>query len=146
MFSDITQDLVNGYVLHFKGWLKAETVNSYQFRISSVIKYGMKKGYIQDTIEFTRLVEQEHIKEIYTHDELVGILKRPENPTFSVYRNWVVVKFLLVTGMKAKELRELLTKDLDLENGYIKLAHTKNRKSRMIPISSSLYAILIEYA
>lgn len=26
--SDITQDLINGYVLHLKGWLKAETVNS----------------------------------------------------------------------------------------------------------------------
>lgn len=27
--SDITQDLINGYVLYLKGWLKAETVNSY---------------------------------------------------------------------------------------------------------------------
>lgn len=59
------------------------------------------------------------------------MLKRPENPTFAVYRNWVLVNFLLATGIRAKELRELLTKDLDLVNGYISLAHTKNRKARM---------------
>lgn len=58
MASDITQDLINGYVLYLKGWLKAETVNSYQFKVSPVIKYGMSKGYIKDTIEFTRLAEQ----------------------------------------------------------------------------------------
>lgn len=143
--SDITQDLINGYVLYLKGWLKAETVNSYQFKISPVIKFGMKKGYIKDTIEFTRLAEQEHIKEIYSHDELKRLLKRPENPTFAVYRNWVLVNFLLATGIRAKELRELLIRDVDLVNGYISLSHTKNRKARMIPIPSTLHAILVEY-
>lgn len=143
--SDITQDLLNGYVLHLKGWLKAETVNSYQFKISPVIKYGMNKGYIKDTIEFTRLVEQEQIKEIYTHEELKRLLKRPENPTFAEYRNWVIVNFLLATGIRAKELRELLIKDVDLASGYVSLAHTKNRKARMIPVPSTLHAVLIEY-
>ncbi len=143
--SDITQDLLNGYVLHLKGWLKAETVNSYQFKISPVVKYGMHKGYIKDTIEFTRLVEQEHIKEIYSHEELKRLLKRPENPTFAEYRNWVIVNFLLATGIRAKELRELLIKDVDLAGGYVSLCHTKNRKARMIPIPSTLHSILIEY-
>lgn len=105
----------------------------------------MKKGYIKDAIEFTRLAEQEHIKEIYTNDELKMMLKRPENPTFAEYRNWVLVNFLLATGIRAKELRELLNKDLDLVNSYVSLIHTKNRKPRMIPIPSTLHAILIEY-
>jgi integrase/recombinase XerD len=95
--SDITQDIINGYVLHLKDRLKVQTVNSYQFKISPVIKFGMKKGYIKDTIEFTRLAEQEHIKEIYTHEELKRMLKRPESPTFAEYRNWVLVNFLLAT-------------------------------------------------
>lgn len=102
-------------------------------------------GYIKDTIELTRLAEQEHIKEIYSHEELKRMLKRPENPTFAEYRNWVLVNFLLATGIRAKELRKLLIKDLDLVNGYISLAHTKNRKARMIPIPSTLQAILVEY-
>jgi len=143
--SDITQDVLNSYVLHLKGWLKAETVNSYQFKISPVIKFGMSKGYIKDTIEFTRLVEQEHIKEIYSQAELKRMLKRPENPSFAEYRNWVIVNFLLASGIRAKELRELLIKDVDLTAGYIALSHTKNRKARMIPIPSTLHSILIEY-
>lgn len=105
----------------------------------------MNKGYIKDTIEFTRLVEQEHIKEIYSHEELKKLLKRPANPTFAEYRNWVIVNFLLATGIRAKELRELLIKDVDLAGGYVSLCHTKNRKARMIPIPSTLHSILIEY-
>lgn len=70
----------------------------------------MKKGYIKDTIEFTRLVEQEHIMEIYIHEELVKLLKRTKNPFFAVYRNWDTVNFLLATGMWENELRMLLKK------------------------------------
>lgn len=143
--SDITQDLINGYILHLKDRLKPESVNSYQFKISPVIRYGMSKGYIKDSIEFTHLKEQEHIKDIYTEAELKKILKRPENPTFAEYRNWVLCNFLLATGIRAKELRELLIRDVNLPEGYISLSHTKNRKPRMIPIPSTLHAIMIEY-
>lgn len=143
--SDITQDLVNAWVLDMKEYLKPETVNSYQFKISPVIRYGMSKGYIKDSIEFSHMVEQERIKEIYTEEELKKILKRHENPTFAEYRNWVLCNFLLATGIRAKELRELQIQDLDLGAGVISLRHTKNRKPRLIPVPSTLHAIMIEY-
>lgn len=78
--------------------LKAREVNSNLFKISSVVRYGMSKGYIEDSIEFSHVVEQEQIKEIYAEEELKKILKRPENPTFAEYRNWVLYNFLLATG------------------------------------------------
>lgn len=61
--TDVTQDLVNEYVLYLKDKLKPETVNSYQFKVSPVIKYGIRRGYIKDNILFVHLIEQEHIKE-----------------------------------------------------------------------------------
>lgn len=74
---DITQDLINEYILYLKDNLKPQTVNSYIFKISPVIKFGIRRGYIKDTIEFTHLVEQEHFKEIYTTEELELLLKKP---------------------------------------------------------------------
>lgn len=73
----ITQDLINEYILHLKDNLKPQTMNSYMFKISHVIKFGIRREYIKDTIELTHLVEPEHFKEIYTTKELEILLKKP---------------------------------------------------------------------
>ncbi len=142
---DITQDLINDYILYLTERYKSQTVNSYQFKLSPIIKFGTSAGYIKDTITFTHCVEQEHIKEIYTDDELKTLLERPDTKSFAEYRSWVIINVLLATGIRAKELRELLIKDVDLDNGVINLTHTKNRKPRIIPIPSSLNLILFEF-
>lgn len=143
--SDITQDLINEYVLYLKDKLKPETVNSYQFKVSPVVKYGIRRGYIKDNILFVHLIEQEHIKEIYTNEELETLLKRPETNNFAEYRSWVIVNLLLATGIRAKELRTLLICDVDMQGGIIHLRHTKNRKPRIVPIPNSLSIVLTEY-
>ena len=129
--SDITQDLINEYVLYLKDRLKPETVNSYQFKISPVIKYGIKRGYIKDNILFVHLIEQEHIKDIYTKEELETLLKRPETNNFAEYRSWIIVNVLLATGIRARELRKLQVQDVDMDGNIIHLRHTKNRKPRI---------------
>jgi integrase/recombinase XerD len=143
--SEVTQDLINEYILYLKDKLKPQTVNSYIFKVSPVVKYGIKRGYIKDNITFTHLVEQEHIKEIYTNEELEKLLEKPKVESFAQYRTWVIINLLLATGIRALELRELLIGDIDLNNGVITLQHTKNRKPRIIPIPSSLNIILFEY-
>lgn len=143
--NDITQDLINSYIFYLTENYKPQTVNSYQFKLSAVIKFGVSYGYIKDNIEFTKCVEQEHIKEIYSNDELNILLKRPQNDSFAEYRNWVIINVLLATGIRAKELRELLIKDIDFDNSIISLTHTKNRKPRIIPMPSSLHIIMFEY-
>jgi len=145
MCSDVTQDLVNQYVLYLKDKYKPQTVNSYLFKVSPAIKYGINKGYIKDTIEFTHMVEQEQIKNIYTNDELKKLLEKPSNSSFADYRTWIIVNVLLCTGIRARELRELKIDDIKLDDGIIALSHTKNRKPRYIPICSTLYSVLFEY-
>lgn len=67
---------MNEYVLYLKDRLgKPQTVNSYQFKVYPIIKFGIHRGYIKDNITFTHLVEQEHIKEIYTKEELEIMLE-----------------------------------------------------------------------
>ncbi|MPM09024.1 Tyrosine recombinase XerC [bioreactor metagenome] len=142
---EVTQDLINSYILSLKERLKPQTVNSYVFKISPIVKYGISRGYIKDKIEFTHVIEQEHIKEIYTKEELEILLKQPNSDNFNEYRSWVIVNLLLATGMRALELREMQVKDVNLEQGIITLNHTKNRKARVIPIPTSLNLILDSY-
>jgi integrase/recombinase XerD len=124
---------------------KPETVNSYVFKISPTVKYGIEKGYIKEEIEFTHCKEQEHIKDIYTDDELRILLKRPDTNEFVDIRAWVIINTLISTGIRAKELRKLKISDINLDNGYMTLNYTKNKQARVIPISSTLFIVLSEW-
>jgi|GEM_PF-1928107 len=57
--SEVTQDLINGYILCLKDKYKPQTVNSYIFKVSPVVKYGISRGYIKDSIAFTHLMRAE---------------------------------------------------------------------------------------
>lgn len=148
MCSEIDQDLINEYRLHLleKG-LNAVSVNSYMSNISPTIKYGIEMGYIDKPISFKQLVEEEKIKAIYTPEELAILLKKPnmKKCSFAEFRNWVIINFLLGTGVRAKELRNIKMKDVDLDNDLISLQITKNRKARYIPIPPTLNKVLTEY-
>lgn len=143
--SDVTQDLVDVYKISLINRLKPESVNSYIFKISPVIKFGYKKGYISENIEFNHMIEQERLKDIYTDEELKILLKRNKNQNFAEYRTWVIINVLLGTGIRATELRELEVKDINFDNNVLNLTHTKNRQIRSIPLHPTLIKILSEY-
>lgn len=145
MCDDVTQDLINSYYLYLQNCYKPETVNSYVFKISPTVHYGAEKGYIKEEIHFTHLVEQEKIKEIYTKEELEKLLKRPKGNEWGEFRTWVIINTFLATGIRAKELRDLRIKDVDLEQGYIILNSTKNNMARIIPLPTSLVLIMSEW-
>ena len=66
---------------------KIQTVNSYQFKVSPIIKFGIHERIYQlDNITFTHLVEQEHvIKEIYTKEELKLCSSVPKSGSFAEF-------------------------------------------------------------
>lgn len=145
MCNDVTQELIDEYKSSLIERLKPETVNSYVFKVSPIVKFGFKQGYLPYNIEFNHMKEQEHFKEIYTEEELKILLKKPKTESFAEYRNWVIINFLLGTGVRAKELREIRIEDVDFSNSLITLRHTKNRKPRIIPMSNTLFKVLNEY-
>lgn len=90
---------------------------------------------------------EETIKETYTDEELLKLLKKPNinKCKFSEYRNWVIVNFLLNSGARAATIRSIQIQDVDLENNIVLYRHTKNKKSQVIPLCSSMVIILKEY-
>lgn len=55
------------------------------------------------------------MKETYSDDELMTLLKKPEaDCKFCEYRNWVIVNFLLNSGCRAATVRNIQNQDVDL--------------------------------
>jgi Site-specific recombinase XerD len=95
----------------------------------------MKLGYMQKFI-IELLKAEEKIKETYSDSELPILLKKPDikRCSFSEYRNWVIVNYLLTTGNRASMVINVRIMDINFENNKILLDKTKNKKQQMIPI------------
>lgn len=142
---DITRDLIDDYILYLRDTgVKDVTINTYIHGISPVIKYGMELGVVEK-FGFKEIRTAEEIKQVYTDEELKILLRKPDTHSFAEYRNWVIINFLLGTGIRALELRSIRIKDIDLVSSMLIVSRTKNRKQRYVPISKSLNYILSDY-
>ena len=90
--------------------------------------------------------EKETVKETYTDEELKCLLKRPDSDcSFSEFRNWTIVNFLLNSGCRAATVRNIQNKDVDLEAMHVTFRHNKNGKIQVIPLCSLMVNILRSY-
>ena len=83
----------------------------------------------------------------YTDDELKKLLKKPDvrKCIFSTYRSWVIVNFLLSTGVRQNSLINVKIRDVDFDNSVVYVNMTKNRKPLIIPLNEDILKILKEY-
>lgn len=56
-----------------------------------------------------------------------------------------LVRFLYATGLRINEALALQDNDVNLQEAFLKVKDSKNNKERIIPISSSLVAVLKQY-
>ena len=65
--------------------------------------------------------------------------------SFAEYRTWVIINFLVATGVRSRSLRNIKIEDLDFDNELIHIKVTKNRKAIIIPMGKTIKKILLEY-
>ena len=85
--------------------------------------------------------------ETYTNEELKKLLKKPDVKKcgFTEYKCWVMVNFLLSTGVRQNSLVNIRISDIDFDTDMICIKVTKNRKPLVVPISQTMANILREY-
>ncbi len=148
MCKDIELDLMEEYILYMKNKKEISnpvTLNSYIQNISPLIKYGVKKRYILNQFPMPLVKGQETFKEIYSEEEIKTLLEAPSKKDFITIRTNTIIWMLASTGIRARELRELKNKNVDMLNRAITVNETKNKKPRRVPISKSFYDILLSY-
>jgi integrase/recombinase XerD len=143
----ITKDYLNNYIIHLKGELQNPiSVNTYLRSARAFLYFCMKLGYLKD-FKVELIKAEKKIKETYTDSELKLLLKKPnlKKDSFVEYRDWVIVNFLIGTGVRLLTLINIKIKDIDCDSGFFITRHSKNKRQQMIPLPTSLINILLEY-
>lgn len=144
---EIDEETIQDYIIYLQdSGVKDTTIKTYIGGLRTVLYFFMDSDWIESfRIKVPKCVRQ--IKDIYTDDELRRLLKKPnvKKCSFAEYRNWVLVNYLLGTGQRENTIVNIRIKDLDLENGIVKLTTTKNKKQTLLPLGVSLVCVLEEY-
>ena len=146
--SEISQKEIEKYVLYLKdrGTTNAISINSNLRSIRSFLYYGMDAGKVS-RFKVRLLKEDRPLKEVYSDAELELLLREPDLSTcnFAEYRNWAFSNFLLGTGVRLSSALNLRICDLDFLESLIRVVHTKNGSSQILPFSSSLQKVMQKY-
>lgn len=146
--SSITPQTVQDFVIYCKEvrGQKDVTVNTNLRSFKAILYYFMKLGYMEEFKIHEIRVTKEPI-ETYTDAELRILLKKPDvkKTSFVELRDWAITNFILGTGVRLKSLTNIKIKDIDFDNELIRLSHTKNRRGQVIPLSTTLKAVLGDY-
>lgn len=119
---------------------------TYSRDLKTLMYFFMKCGYLRNFKIQLAKADKQPI-ETYTDAELRELLKKPnlKHCSFTEYKSWVIVNFLLSTGVRQNSLANIKIKDVDFENSIVHINVTKNRKPLMIPLNHDIVKILQEY-
>jgi site-specific recombinase XerD len=153
--------VVRDYVLHLqkrnkfaehpttpsRGELLAPTsIQCYIRAIKAFFNWLYKEGYTQENnLERLRIPKAPNkLIDPLTEVEVAAILSSIDTQTSWGARNSTIVLLLLDTGLRFSELLNLDTKDLHLEDSYVKVMG-KGQKERIVPFGSSAQKALMKY-
>ena len=124
--------------------LAHNSISSYCRVLRTFLNWCRRNGI--DAPEMPNIHDKETVKEAYTDEELLVLLKRPQGDcSFCEYRNWVIVNFLMNSGCRSATVRNIHNCDVDLDAHHVVLRHNKNGRIQTVPLCSLMVSILREY-
>ena len=143
--SSLNKHTLDKFVIDVKRDLdiKDTTLFTYTRDLKTLMKYFMKQEYIP-YFEIKLISASKEPIECYTDNELKLLLKKPniKSCSFTEYKSWVIINFLLSTGIRMNSLINIRIKDIDFDNEVAYIRTTKNRKSLIIPLNQTIIGIL----
>ena len=143
----INKELIKKYVIYLqdKGVSDA-TLRTYISGLRTILYFFMKENYI-DEFKVPSIKADVKAKDAYTINELKALLKKPDvkKCSFAEFRNWVLVNYLLGTGQRLNTVVNIKVSDIYFDDDLIKLSATKGRRETILPLSSKLKKVLVEY-
>jgi len=142
---EVTRDIVEDFIFLEKQTIKkVTTINTKLRAIRAFLYFCMEREFIP--YFKVKLLKCDTVEKVpYTETELIDLLEKPKTTKWTTWRNWAIENYLLATGNRIGTARNMKIKNLDFQNNLIKLSSTKNRKQQIIPMSSALKDVLLEY-
>lgn len=143
---------LDNFIAYYQRYLREVKKNSEQTIISSmrharaIIYFAQEKKWIEKFSIKVRDKEPD-IKQTFTDYELKQLSRKPKvnKDTFTEYRCYVMVKYLLATGNRIGSILALNVGDIDFERGEITVNIQKNKKPKIMPLNYDLRRVLREW-
>ena len=141
---------------HFHKWInsmkldgvKPTSINHYLRDTRTFFYWCMDadRKYIDPAFKIVMIESQEEQMKLFSDEELALLLEKPRrNDSFTTWRTWAIVNWVLGTGNRASTICDVKLSDINYSRREIALGHTKNKKAQIIPLSSSLETVIKEY-
>ena len=91
----------------------------------------MKNDYMKSFKILLPKTDKETI-ECYTDTELKILLKKPDLKRCNFTEYWVIINFLMSTGIRLNSFINIKIKDIDFDSEMINIKVTKNRKALIL--------------
>lgn len=145
---DITKETFDNFIkaLRNKTNLNSVSIYTYSRDFKTILNFFMRQEYLP-TFKIQLIKADRQPIETYSDNDLMKLLKKPnlKKCSFTEYKNWVMVNFLLSTGIRQRSLINIQIKDVDFDNEVVNINVTKNGKPLIIPLNSDIIRILKEY-
>lgn len=146
---EITQDLFFHWMrsMNLEGVAPA-SINHYLRDVRVFVYWCMdgSREYVKPAFKIEMIKAQEEPLKLFAMDDIELLLEKPrKGDSFTDWRTWAIVNWVLGTGNRARTICEIQLKDIDFNKKEITLRHTKNKKAQVIPLSSALATTLKEY-
>jgi len=130
---------------HLSNNMNPITLNCYLRHIRAFSYWCMNKEYIPH-FKIQLVVEQQTIKNTFTDYEKRTLIKKPaDTDSFTDWRMWAIVNWVLATGNRARTLCSVMMEDLIFSDDEIAIRKTKTNKAMILPMSPALKKVLREY-
>ena len=146
LISLVNDSTIIGWVkmMRDKG-MKVTTINHYLTDVRTFLYFCMEENYLKP-FKINLMKGQAEAPKFYNDEEISVLLKKPSSKdTFTNYRTWIVICFILATGARASTLVNIRLSDISFSNGEVRYRHLKNKTVATVPLSSSLSKVLREY-
>ena len=146
MGQNITQESINKWIhMMINKCMNPISINFYISQIRVFAYWLIKNGYCKE-FEIKKIKTQEpQVKTIPDNDVKILLEKPPIKSSFSTYRSWVIINFILGTGARQSTVRNLRVRDIDFDSKEIRYTHLKNKTSAIVPLSPTLERVLRLY-
>lgn len=140
--SVVNRNYVNNFIVSLDA-LSLSTKNIHLAHLRTFLYWAMEENYLEP-FKIKLVKGQESKIKFYTDEEIKKLITKP-GKSFYEHRIYTLVCFILSTGARASTVLNLKKEDLDFKSKTITFTHLKNKSTAIIPMSNSLFKILMEY-
>lgn len=148
LISDIDEVMWDSFkiAMRNRGDLNDVSMFTYGRDMKTILRFFMKQEWMPK-FDLHLPKTDKAPTETYTNEELRRLLAKPnlKKCNFVEYRCWVIINFVLSTGLRQNSLINIRIKDIDFDAEVIYVNITKSRKPLVIPMNKDLQKILKEY-